>query len=183
MLEFIKSIQTRDPAKPSFMEVVLAYPGFHVIGFYKIAHCLWRYELRAVARFMSHLGRFFTGIEIHPEAKIGKHLFIDHGMGTVIGQTVEIGDNVTMYHNVTLGGRGTSSDGKRHPTIGNDVMIGAGAILLGGITIGNHARIGAGAVVVKSVEANTTIVAPLAQTKNFAHKECSYGLPPGEIQE
>lgn len=181
MLEFIKSIQSRDPAKPGLFEVVLAYPGFHVIGFYKLANCLWRYELKALGRLISHLGRFFTGIEIHPQAKIGRHLFIDHGMGTVIGQTVEIGDNVTMYHNVTLGGRGASSEGKRHPTIGNNVMIGAGAILLGGITIGDEARIGAGALVIKDVEPGATMCAPLSQARNFETKDCAYGLPPGEF--
>lgn len=138
MFELIKSIQARDAANPTFCEVILAYPGFHVLGFHAVASRLWKLELRALGRFVSHLGRFFTGIEIHPGAKIGKNLFIDHGMAVVIGETAIIGDNVRMYHCVTLGGRGGEAPGtKRHPTIGDNVTIGAGASIIGNVRVGN----------------------------------------------
>ena len=139
------------------MEVILAYPGFHVLTvFHPVAQILWGLELRALARFWANLGCFFTGIEIHPEVKIGKNLFIDHGTGVVMGQTAEIGDDCTIFHGVTLGGK-VSGD-KRHPTIGHRVMIGANAQLIGPITIGDDAKIGAGAVVVKDVPAGATVV-------------------------
>ena len=156
MLELIRSIQSRDPAKPTTLEVMLAYPGLHILAFHRTSSCLWRYGLRALARLIAHLGRFLTGIEIHPAAKIGKFLFIDHGMGVVIGETAVIGDNVTIFHGVTLGGKGNGDT--RHPTIEDDVMIGAGAVLLGAIVIGQGARIGANAVVTKSVPAGTQVI-------------------------
>jgi len=181
MLDLIKSIQSRDPARPTTGEVILAYPGFHVLGFHALASTLWRYNLRALGRFVSHLGRMFTGIEIHPGAKIGKNLFIDHGMGTVIGETAVIGDNVTLYQNVTLGGRGNMVEGKRHPTLKNGVMVGAGAIVLGDITIGENARIGANAIVTKNIEDGATAINETPAVKNYGVCECSYGLPAGDI--
>lgn len=152
MFELIDSIRKRDPANPTFFEVVLAYPGFHVMGFHAIASRLWKLNLRALGRFVAHLGRFFTGIEIHPGAKLGKRLFIDHGMGVVIGETAIIGDDVLMYHGATLGGRGGEKPGtKRHPTIGNRVTIGTGARLIGNIRIGDNNLIPANSLVYKDV--------------------------------
>lgn len=153
----IKAIQERDPAVKSILEVFLCYPGFHALLAHRLAHALYRRRLFTLARVISQISRFFTGIEIHPGARIGRGLFIDHGMGVVIGETAEIGDNVTMYQGVTLGGTGKEK-GKRHPTIGNNVMISTGAKILGAITIGDGCRIGAGAVVVKSVPPNCTVV-------------------------
>ncbi|PZQ47641.1 MAG: serine O-acetyltransferase [Micavibrio aeruginosavorus] len=157
MFALIESIQRRDPADPTFLEVVLGYPGFHVLTlFHPLANFLWKMELRALARFWSNIGRILTGIEIHPQAMIGRNLFIDHGMGVVIGQTASIGDDCTIYHGVTLGGKGSGD--KRHPSIGHSVMIGANAQLIGPVTVGNGARIGAGAVVTKDVPAGATAV-------------------------
>lgn len=178
MLSFIQSIQERDPAHPTFWEVILAYPGFHVLGFHKVASWLWAKDLRALGRFVAHIGRVLTGIEIHPNATIGKHLFIDHGMGTVIGQTVVIGDNVTLYHNVTLGGRSSSANGmKRHPTLEDNVMIGSGAVVLGAITIGKNAKIGAGSIVLKDVPEDAVAINPAAEIREAKTDECSYGIP------
>ena len=152
MYYLIKSIQARDPANPTFFEVILAYPGFHALGFHAVASRLWKINLRAMARLTSHLGRFFTGIEIHPGAKIGQCLFIDHGMGVVIGETAIVGDDVVLHQSVTLGGRGGEKPGvKRHPTIGNKVVIGAGAKVLGNIQIGDGVRIPANAVVTRDM--------------------------------
>lgn len=152
MLDLIASIRKRDPANPTFLEVILAYPGFHVLGFHAIASRLWKFELRALARLVSHLGRFFTGIEIHPGATIGKRLFIDHGMGVVIGETSIIGDDVLMYHGATLGGRGGEAPGsKRHPTLGNGVTIGTGAKIIGNVRVGNNVLIPANAVIAKDI--------------------------------
>lgn len=181
MFELIRSIQARDPAKPTTMEVILAYPGLHVLGTHALASTLWRYNLRALARFISHLGRFLTGIEIHPGAKIGRNLFIDHGMGTVIGETAIIGDNVTLYQNVTLGGHGEPVSGKRHPTLKNNVMVGTNAVVLGNITIGEGARVGANAVVTKDVPDGATAINGIASIKTYECKDCSYGLPNGEL--
>jgi serine O-acetyltransferase len=155
--ESIKAYRDRDPAARSDLEVLLCYPGLHALIWHRLAHALWRAGLRLPGRFASHLGRFFTGIEIHPGARIGRRLIIDHGMGVVIGETAEIGDDVYLYHQVTLGGT-SSAHGKRHPTIGNNVIVGAGAKVLGAITVGDNARIGANAVVVAEVPANTTVV-------------------------
>lgn len=155
--ELARAIRDRDPARPSWPEAVLCYAGLHAVLWHRMAHGLWRMGLKGLARFVSHMGRFLTGIEIHPGATIGRRLFIDHGMGVVIGETAEIGDDVLVYHGVTLGGL-SGSPGKRHPTIGNNVAIGAGAQVLGPITIGDGARIGANAVVTKDVPVGCTVV-------------------------
>ena len=152
-----KNIKEKDPAARSILEVVLLYPGFLILVFYRISNLFYKYKMFFIARAISQFGRFLTGIEIHPWAKIGKMLFIDHGMGIVIGETAEIGDDCTIYHGVTLGGTGKDIL-KRHPTIGNNVMIGAGAKLLGPINVGNNVKIGAGAVVLKDIENNVTVV-------------------------
>lgn len=153
----IKQAQQKDPAAKSFLEIVLLYQGLHALIIYRIAHFLYGARLFFLARWMSQMARFFTGIEIHPGAKIGHGLFIDHGMGVVIGETSIIGDNVLLYQGVTLGGTGLEK-GKRHPTIGNNVVIGTGAKVLGNITIGDNSYIGANAVVIKDVPANSTVV-------------------------
>ncbi len=152
-----KNIKEKDPAARSILEVVLLYPGFLILVFYRISNLFYRIKMFFIARAISQVGRFLTGIEIHPGAKIGKRLFIDHGMGIVIGETAEIGDDCTIYHGVTLGGTGKDIL-KRHPTIGNNVMVGAGSKLLGPINIGNNVKIGAGAVVLKDIENNVTVV-------------------------
>lgn len=152
-----KNIQQKDPAARNIFEVILLYPGFHALLFYRIAHFFYNIKLFFIARLISQLTRFFTGIEIHPGATIGKRLMIDHGMGIVIGETAVIGDDCVIYHQVTLGGTGKEKL-KRHPTIGNNVLIGAGAKLLGPINIGDNVKIGAGSVVLKSVEKNSTVV-------------------------
>lgn len=155
--EDISSVLERDPAARNWLEVVLFYPGLHAIWMYRIAHRLWNLRLRLLAQAVSHLARWLTGIEIHPAARIGARLFIDHGMGVVIGETAEIGTDVTLYHGVTLGGVSLSR-GKRHPTIQNNVVIGAGAKILGAITVGENSRIGANAVVVQDVAPEKVIV-------------------------
>ncbi|MGI6553844.1 MAG: serine O-acetyltransferase [Bacillota bacterium] len=147
----------RDPAARSTLEIILMYPGFHAILFHRGAHWLHKRGLKFLARLISQFSRFLTGIEIHPGAVIGEGLFIDHGMGVVIGETCEIGDNVTLYQGVTLGGTGKEK-GKRHPTIGNNVVVSSGAKVLGSITIGNNVKIGAGSVVLKDVPDNCTVV-------------------------
>ena len=153
----IKATFDRDPAARSFLEVLLTYSGLHAIIFYRITHVLWKIHIPIVPRYLSQLGKFFTGIEIHPGAAIGNDFFIDHGMGVVIGETTIIGDNVTLYQGVTLGGTGKER-GKRHPTIGNNVVVGTGAKVLGNITIGDNSYIGANAVVIKDVPPNSTVV-------------------------
>jgi serine O-acetyltransferase len=153
----IKVIFERDPAARSVLEILFCYPGFHAIRFHRAAHWLWRHDMKLTARFLSHVGRFLTGIEIHPGATIGEGFFIDHGMGVVIGETAEIGRNVTMYHGVTLGGTSWNK-GKRHPTIEDDVIIGANASILGAIRIGHNSKIGSGSVVNKEVPPNSTVV-------------------------
>jgi serine O-acetyltransferase len=153
----IKAIQSRDPAARSAVEVVLAYPGFHAIQFHRLAHRLYRKQLNLPARLVSHLGRFLTGIEIHPGAQIGDRVFIDHGMGVVIGETAIVGDDCTLYQGVTLGGTGKAR-GKRHPTLEPRVTVGVGAKILGDVVIGEGARIGGGAVVLRDVPAHTTAV-------------------------
>lgn len=153
----IKSVYARDPAARNAFEIITCYSGVQALIFYRLSHQLWKWQLKWLARFLSTLARWITGIEIHPAADIGSRFFIDHGMGVVIGETAVIGDDVTMYHGVTLGGTSWSK-GKRHPTIGNNVVIGAGAKVLGPIKIGNNVRIGSNSVVVKSVKANETVV-------------------------
>lgn len=155
--EDVAAVLSRDPACRSRLEVWLTYPGFHALRFYHLAHFLWGLRLRLLARIVSELGRWFTGIEIHPAARIGRGVFIDHGMGVVIGETAEVGDDATLYQGVTLGGTGKER-GKRHPTLGRGVMVGVGAKVLGAITIGDNCKIGAGAVVVSSVPPNCTVV-------------------------
>ena len=155
--EDIQAVFDRDPAARSTWEVAIAYPGFHAILIHRLAHWLWQRRLTTVARFVSHVGRFLTGIEIHPGAKIGRRCFIDHGMGVVIGETSEIGNDVTIYQGVTLGGTSTEPI-KRHPTIEDSVTIFSGAAVLGPVTVGRHSRVGAGSVLVTSVPPHSTVV-------------------------
>ncbi|MQY59376.1 MAG: serine O-acetyltransferase [Clostridia bacterium] len=157
MRKDVQAVFKRDPAARNLCEVIFCYPGLHAIWLYRLAHFLWVREFISLARFISHISRFLTGIEIHPGAKIGRRFFIDHGMGVVIGETSEIGDDVLIYQGVVLGGT-TRERKKRHPTIGNYVVIGAGATILGPVKIGDGARIGSGSVVVKSVPAGATVV-------------------------
>ena len=154
--EDIKAALTQDPAARNWLEVVLTYPGVHAVWGYRIAHFLWRVRLKLLARIYSNWIRAVTGVEIHPAAKIGRRFFIDHGMGVVIGATAIVGDDVMIYHDVTLGARGIGS-GKRHPTIGNNVVIGAGARVLGDIKVGEGAKISANMVVTKEVPAKTSV--------------------------
>jgi len=153
----IRTVLDRDPAAKSALEVVLCYPGVHAIWFHRPAHWLWTHGWFTSARFLSQLARFLTGIEIHPAARLGPGLFIDHGMGVVIGETAEVGDNVTLLHGVTLGGTSLRKE-KRHPTLGNNVVVGAGAGIFGAFTIGSGSRIGAGSVVVREVPPNSVVV-------------------------
>lgn len=157
LLELARAIRARDPARPGWLEAITCYAGLQAVLLHRLAHGLYRMGLRAPARMVSHAGRFVTGIEIHPGARLGRRLFIDHGMGVVIGETAEVGDDVLIYHGVTLGGL-SGQPGKRHPTIGNGVAIGAGAQVLGPIRVGDNARIGANAVVVAEVPAGETVV-------------------------
>jgi serine O-acetyltransferase len=153
----MRAVFDHDPAARSGLEVILCYPGFHAVLVHRLAHRLWRGNLKLLARWLSHLGRFLTGIEIHPGATIGRRFFIDHGMGVVIGETSEIGDNVILYQGVTLGGT-SHSKGKRHPTIEDGVVIGAGAKVLGPFTVGAGSMVGAGSVVIHEVPPNSTVV-------------------------
>jgi len=155
--EDIRTAYDRDPAVRSAWEVLTCYPGLHAIWMYRLAHALWRRNFFWLGRFVSHMARFFTGIEIHPGATIGRRFFIDHGMGIVVGETTEIGDDVTLYHGVTLGGT-TWEKTKRHPTIGDGVIVGAGAKVLGAITVGQQSRIGANSVVFRDVPEHSTVV-------------------------
>ena len=155
--EQIQTVFRDDPAAKGVLEVLLCYPGVHAILTHRLAHRLYRWRLFVVARLISHLARWLTGIEIHPGAKIGRRFFIDHGMGVVIGETSEIGDDVLLYQGVTLGGTGHEK-GKRHPTIGSHIVVGSGAKILGNITLGEWVRVGAGSVVVRSVPEHSTVV-------------------------
>jgi serine O-acetyltransferase len=155
--EDIYSVFDRDPAARSVMEIIFCYPGLHAVWFYRVAHWFWTHELYFFGRFTSHIGRFLTGIEIHPGAQIGEKFFIDHGMGVVVGETAEIGNNVTLYHGVTLGGV-TWDKVKRHPTVDDNVVIGAGAKVLGPFTVGKDSKIGSNSVVVKEVPENSSVV-------------------------
>ncbi len=156
--EDINSIYERDPAAKSKLEVFLCYPGLHAIMFHRVSHWLWNDNWKVTARWVSQLSRFLTGIEIHPAAVVGKRVLIDHGMGVVIGETAEVGDDCTIYHGVTLGGTSLSEGTKRHPTIGKNCIIGAGAKILGPFTIGDNCRIGSGAVVIKAIPPDSTAV-------------------------
>jgi serine O-acetyltransferase len=153
----VRAVLERDPAARSTFEVVLCYPGVHALAFHRIAHAIWRRGWRIPARFLSQVARFLTGIEIHPAAKIGSGLFIDHGMGVVIGETAEVGENVTLLQGVTLGGTSLKRE-KRHPTLGDNVVVGAGAKIIGAFKIGDGSRIGAGSVVVREVPTNSVVV-------------------------
>ncbi len=176
--EDIASVFARDPAARTTFEVLTCYPGLHARIFHRISNKLWHMGFKWLARFTSHIGRFFTGIEIHPGATIGRRFFIDHGMGVVIGETAEIGDDVTLYHGVTLGGT-SWQHGKRHPTLGNNVVVGAGAKILGPIHVGDGAKIGSNAVVVKDVPAGATATGIPARILDEAKKNTgfnAYGL-------
>jgi len=192
LVDDIDSMMARDPAARSRIEVVLAYPGFQALLFYRLSHALWLRRWRLLGRFVSHLGRFFTGIEIHPGATIGRRLFIDHGIGLVVGETAEIGDDVTLYQGITLGGTAPSVnsaaqvDKKRHPTLADRVIIGSGAQILGPILVGEGARVGANAVVVSDVPAGVTVagipakvIQPRAASKGFM----AYGTPTGDLPD
>jgi serine O-acetyltransferase len=192
LIQDIDSMMARDPAARSRLDVVFSYPGFHAVLFYRLTHRLWTWRLHFLARFLSHIARWLTGIEIHPGAKIGRRLFIDHGMGVVIGETAEIRDDVTLYQGVTLGG--TSWDGgKRHPTLENGVVVGAGAQILGPITIGAGARVGANAVVLKDVTGEVTMVGIPARPvqarpkapggKAVPQEFCAYGTPTADLPD
>ena len=176
MKQYLESIKARDPAAKSILSIILTYPGVKAVFFHKISNFFYLAGFDLIARIISQTIRFFTGIEIHPGAKIGKNLFIDHGMGVVIGETSEIGDNVTIYHAVTLGGISPSIDSenqrneKRHPTIGNDAVIGSGAQIIGPVNVGNRARIAANAVVVNDVPENATMVGIPAKVVKVGNK-------------
>ena len=179
-LNEIDSIIERDPAAESRLGVVFLYPTFHVMFFYKIGNIFWRYNLKFFARLVMYFARIFTGIEIHPAAKIGRNFFMDHGLGIVIGETTEIGENVTIYQGVTLGGIMPSIESdiqrnqKRHPTIGNNVIIGSGAQILGAVKVGDNARIGANSVVSKDVSANVTVAGVPAREFARSNKKESF---------
>ena len=189
--EDIRCILDRDPAARSAWEVLTCYPGLHALWMHRIANACWRREWRWLGRFVSHLGRWFTGIELHPGATIGRRVFIDHGMGVVVGETAVIGDDCTIYQGVTLGGTSLAKGAKRHPTLGRGVIIGAGAQVLGGFTVGEGARVGSNAVVVKEVPAGATAVgnpARILQQQADARREAAanqlgfsaYGLVSGD---
>ena len=183
--EDIQTVFSRDPAARSVLEVISCYPGLHALWFHRLAHFLWWHKLRFLARFLSHISRFLTDIEIHPGAKIGRRFFIDHGAGVVIGETAEIGDDVLMYQGAVLGGT-TLEKKKRHPTIGNSVEMGTGAVALGAITIGDGARIGSGSVVVKSVPPGATVVGIPGRIIEDRHKPLSdleHGKLPDPVAE
>lgn len=185
-MEDLDSVILRDPATSSRIQAALFSSGFHAITLYRLAHFLWKKDWHTLARFISLITRFLTGIEIHPAAVIGRGFFIDHGMGVVIGETTTIGNNVTLYQNVTLGGTNLfdqtgKNTSKRHPDVGDNVVIGASAQILGPIKIGNNAKIGAGAIVVKDVEENATMIgysAHKSEKENINNKKfCAYGIP------
>ena len=183
--EDIQTVFTKDPAARSVAEVILCYPGLHALWFHRLAHFLWQHKLKLLARTLSHINRFLTGIEIHPGAKIGRRFFIDHGAGVVIGETSEIGDNVLLYQGVVLGGT-TLEKRKRHPTLGNNVEMGSGAIALGPITIGDGARIGSGSVVIKSVPPGATVVGIPGKTVEDRRKplmDLEHGKLPDPVAE
>lgn len=179
----IKTIKEKDPAAKSTLEIVLLYQGFHALILHRLAHKLYKLKVPFLPRLISQFSRFITGIEIHPGATIGKNFFIDHGMGVVIGETAIIGDNCLVYQGVTLGGTGKEK-GKRHPTIGNNVTLGAGAILLGNISIGDNSNVGAGSVVIKSAKENSTLVgvpARVVKEKNFVQGKLMHNKIPDPV--
>ena len=183
--ENIQTVFARDPAARSVLEVIFCYPGLHALWFHRLAHFLWCHKLRFLARLLSQVNRFLTLIEIHPGAKIGRRFFIDHGAGVVIGETAEVGDDVLIYQGVVLGGTSLKK-GKRHPTIGNNVVMGTGAVALGAITIGDGARIGSGSGVVKSVPAGATVVGIPGRIVEDRHKliiDLEHGKLPDPVAE
>ena len=188
LLEDARNIQRKDPAARNVLEVILLYPGFHILVYHRIAHWLYQHKRFFLARWVSQHGRRRTGIEIHPGATIGRCLFIDHGMGVVIGETAVVGDDCTIYHGVTLGGVSLGRGQKRHPTLGKGVVVGAGAKILGGFTVGDNARIGSNAVVVREVPENVTVVGVPARSTKETKKQreqlhsqfMAYGVVPGE---
>ena len=182
LIEDLNAVIERDPAVKTKVEAFFCYPGIHALIFYRISHLFYHKKLFFIARLISQLGRLFTGIEIHPGAIIGKRLFIDHGMGVVIGETAEVGDDVTIYQGVTLGGTGKEI-GKRHPTIHNNVTIGSGAKILGPITVGENSKIGAGAVVVRCVPSNTTAVGVPAHTERKSNDNVKIDLDHTDIPD
>lgn len=183
--EDIRNVFAKDPAARSVAEVLLCYPGLHAMWFHRVAHFCWQHKMRFIARYISHWSRFWTGIEIHPGAKIGRRCFIDHGSGVVIGETAEIGDDVLMYQGVVLGGTSLKKE-KRHPTVGDSVEIGAGAIALGAITIGDGAKIGSGSVVVKPVPPGATVVGIPGRVVDEHHQppmDLEHGKLPDPVAE
>ena len=184
----IDIILEKDPAARSRLEVFFCYPGFHALLFHRAAHAAWQSGLKFVGRFISHIGRILTGIEIHPAATIGRRVFIDHGMGLVIGQTAEVGNDVTLYHGVTLGGVSLKQE-KRHPTIGDGVVVGSGAQVLGPVTVGDRALIGANAVVLSDVPSGVTMVGipakqVMARDRSGARDDfAAYGIPYGDLPD
>jgi len=179
MFDLIKSIQERDPANPTFCEVIFAYNGFHAVSLHRMNNFFWHLGLKAFARFCANITRILTGIEIHPEANIGKNFFIDHGTGVVIGQTTIIEDNVTIYHGVTLGGVGRVGqvEEKRHPILKEGAIVGAGAQVLGNITIGEHAKVGSNSVVTNDIPDGTTAIGIPARVIGGDDKARAYGMP------
>jgi serine O-acetyltransferase len=178
--EEIQTIFERDPAARSTLEVIFCYPGFHAILMHRFAHFLWIKHFYFLGRLISHINRFLTGIEIHPGAKIGKRFFIDHGMGVVIGETAEIGDDVTIYHQVTLGGVSLNK-GKRHPTIGNNVVIGSGAKVLGPFKVGDDSKIGSNSVVIKEVAPNSSVVGVPGRSVTKQHGDFQHNKLPDPV--
>lgn len=185
MREDIRTVFAEDPAARSWLEVVCCYPGLHALWLHRIAHSLWRHRLRFLARFLSHINRFLTGIEIHPGARIGRRFFIDHGSGVVIGETAEIGDDVLIYQGVVLGGTSLEKK-KRHPTIGNRVVIGSGAVVLGAIMVNDDVRIGSGSVVTKTVPPGATVVGVPGRVVESRHEpvtDLEHGKLPDPVAE
>ncbi len=178
----LKAVFDRDPAVRSVFEIFFCYPGFHAMLFYRFAHRLWVNNMKFLGRFVSHVGRFMTGIEIHPGAQIGHGFFIDHGMGVVIGETAEIGDNCTLYHGVTLGGTSWAKE-KRHPTLGDNVVIGSGAKVLGPFTVGDNSKIGSNSVVVKEVPESATVVGIPGKIVISGQKKAGVDLEHGDLPD
>lgn len=185
LIDDLNSIRERDPAAPTFMEVFFGYNGFHALLFHRMNNAIWKLGLRGLARFFANFARILTGIEIHPEAQIGERLFIDHGTGVVIGQTAVIGNDVTIYHGVTLGGVGRNGERgqKRHPTIDDGAMIGAGAQVLGDVTVGKRAKVGANSVVTQDIPEGKTALGIPARVIGGDDKSRGYGLPSREEME
>ena len=183
--EDIHTVFAKDPAARSVLEVIFCYPGLHALWFHRLAHFLWCHRLKFLSRFLAHTSRFLTGIEIHPGARIGRRFFVDHGAGVVIGETAEVGDDVLMYQRVVLGGTSLKKE-KRHPTIGNNVVMGTGSVALGAITIGNGARIGSGSVVIKPVPPRATVVGIPGRIVEDRHKpltDLEHGKLPDPVAE